>query len=106
MNFNPVWDGNLGALPSAERQKGARDVSEYCGYCKCDPCRCDGHSGPVGNHGKCGYCGDYIMDEDEQHPYGCSCDGFGGDPLTHEKPCRWCGGTAIGHWCDECHSAQ
>ncbi len=78
---------------------------DYCGYCKSDydekgNCRCDGHGGPIGNRGTCGYCGDYIMDG------GCSCDGFGGDKVTHEKACRYCSGLAVGNFCTECGMAQ
>ncbi len=53
------------------------DWPASCGYCKCSPCQCDGHGGPKGNHGQCGYCHSYIMKVDTQHPYGCNCDGFG-----------------------------
>jgi hypothetical protein len=69
-----------------------------CGYCKCDPCQCNtDNTGPYAER-ECGYCHMPISE--------CTCDGFGGDPVTHEKPCRYCGGTAIGHICDDCGQAQ
>jgi hypothetical protein len=35
-----------------------------------------------------------------------TCDGFGGDPETHKKTCRYCGSIAVGHRCDVCGQAQ
>jgi hypothetical protein len=81
---------------------------DYCGYCKSDydqngECQCNGHGHAQGSVGTCGYCGsDYF----EGPGIDCSCDGFGGDPETGEKACRYCSGTAVGNWCDECNRAQ
>lgn len=77
---------------------------DYCGYCKhgispSGECGCNGRGEPIG-HVECGYCHEYIIGGK------CGCDGFGGDPVTHEKPCHWCGGVAIGHICQECGKAQ
>lgn len=83
---------------------------DYCGYCKSGydengACQCDGHGNPKGSYGKCGYCHDYLM-EQADGSYKCSCDGFGGDPVTHEKSCRYCSGLAIGNFCTICNMAQ
>ncbi len=53
-----------------------RPGKDSCGHCNADydekgACQCDGHGNPIGSHGICEYCHDYIMDD------GCSCDGFG-----------------------------
>jgi hypothetical protein len=74
------------------------EIDTTCGYCQSSPCQCrEFNTGPYAER-ECGYCHMPISE--------CTCDGFGGDPVTHEKPCRYCGGTAIGHICDDCGQAQ
>lgn len=51
----------------------ALENPDYCGYCKCEPCECDGHGGA--NTPTCGYCHEAY---DEQG--NCLCDGFGNSP--------------------------
>ena len=64
-------------------------MSEHCGYCKHEPCRCNGFGGPKGlsrieAESRCGYChgrlyravpnGDGTFRAVEKE---CFCDGFG-----------------------------
>jgi hypothetical protein len=57
-------------------RESERNDPEYCGYCKCSPCQCDGHGNPKDSYGTCGYCGNYLMLQPDG-TYDCGCDGFG-----------------------------
>ena len=82
--------------------------TDYCGYCKASytadgTCNCNGFGHIKDYLGTCGYC---HTDYAKGAGIDCSCDGFGGNPKTHEKACRYCGGLAIGNICLTCFQAQ
>ena len=81
---------------------------DYCGYCKHSidengECDCNGFGHAKGSIGTAIAAGsDYF----EGAGVDCSCDGFGGDPETHERACRYCSTVSALAICPGCNQAS